>query len=118
MSNCSNLGGRSPNDQICAYLSYYRKIYRINGIVILVVGLILMPFLKYLVHDPSLPGGLNLYVCYLIFLFDIVISYLLFGYMTSIPAAYQRRDIISKVDMVMNLLQCAVKSLLLHIPTG
>lgn len=100
-------------DQICAYLSYYRSIYRIIGLAILAVGLLLMPFLKYLVHDPVLPGDLNLYLCYLIFLSDTVISYLLCGYLTAIPTAYQRRDILSKVEMVMSLLQCVVKSVIL-----
>ena len=103
----------NDSDRICAYLSYYRKIYRFIGLVILVSGLILMPFLKHLVHDPVLPGGLDLYLCYLIFLIDTVISYLLLGYMRSVPAVYQRRDILSRVDMLMGLAQCAVKSVLL-----
>ncbi len=108
----------NDRDQICAYLSYYRNIYRIIGFVILAAGLILLPFLKYLVHDPTLPGGLDLYVCYLLFLGDTVISYLLFGYMTSIPMAYQRRDVLSKVDVTMNLLQCAAKCLLLLVSSN
>ena len=37
--------------QFCAYLAYYRKIYRIIGISILVVGLILMPFLDKLIKE-------------------------------------------------------------------
>ena len=100
-------------DQLCAYLTYYRKIYRVIGLAILTVGLMLMPFLNRLVHDPTMPGGLNIYICYLIFLTDTVISYILYGYMTAIPAAYQRRDILSKVDMAMNILQCAVRTFLL-----
>lgn len=100
-------------NQICAYLSYYRSIYRAIGSAILVMGLLLMPFLDRLVHDPTMPGGLNIYTCYLIFLTDAAISYLLFGYMTAIPTAYQRRDILSKVDMGMSLLQCLVRSMVL-----
>ena len=104
---------KGDTDQICAYLSYYRSIYRVIGLVILALGCILMPFLNQLIHDPTLPGGLNLYTCYLIFLTDTVISYLLYGYMTAIPTAYQRRDILSKVDMCMSLLQCLVRSMAL-----
>ena len=103
---------------ICAYLKYYRKIYRIIGMVILAVGVVLMPFLNNLIKDPSLPGGLNLYACYLIFLSNTVVSYLLFGYMTSIPTAYQRRDILSRVDMGTSLLSCVLKSLLLLASTN
>jgi O-antigen/teichoic acid export membrane protein len=104
--------------QICAYLTYYRKIYRFVGITILVAGVILMPFLSGLIKDPELPGGLSLNVCYLIFLSNTVISYLLFGYMTAIPTAFQRRDVLSRVDMGTSILSCVVKSLLLLLTTN
>ena len=80
-------------DQICAFLTYYRKIYHWVGTAIFVAGLFLMPVLKFFIKDPALPGNLNLYVCYIMFLCNAVISYLLFGYLTAIPMAYQRRDI-------------------------
>lgn len=98
---------------ICAFLSYYRKIYRIIGLAILGVGLALIPFLIQLIHDSSLPGELNLYVCYLIFLGNTVISYLLYGYMTAIPIAYQRKDILSKIDIGISVLSSTVWSVLL-----
>lgn len=100
-------------DQICAYLTYYRKIYRWVGLAILFAGLFLMPFLKNFIKDPTLPGNLNLYACYAIFLGNAVISYLLYGYLTAIPTAYQRRDILSRVDMGISLLSCMVRSLVL-----
>lgn len=98
---------------ICAFLTYFRKMYRIIGLVIVVVGLLLLPFLKYLIHDASMPGGLNLYICYLIFLGNTVISYWLYGYLTVIPTAYQRKDLLSKVDICISFLAFIVKSVLL-----
>lgn len=100
-------------DQICAYLTCYRKIYHWVGTAILAAGLLLMPFLKYFIKDPSLPGNLNLYICYLIFLCNAVISYLLFGYLTAVPMAYQRRDILSRVNMGVSFLDCVVRSAIL-----
>lgn len=100
-------------DQLCAYLAYYRKIYRFIGLIILTFGLILMPFLNFFIHDKELPGGLNLYICYVIFLGDSVISYLLYGYMTAIPTAFQRRDVLSKVNIGMSFIQCVIKTMLL-----
>ncbi len=100
-------------DQVCAYLGYYRKAYRVIGVAVAVIGIVILLFLKYLIHDPVIPGDLNLYTCYLIFLSDAVISYLLFGYMTAIPTAYQRRDILSRVDMGMSVLKCLLQSALL-----
>lgn len=102
-------------DLICSYLAYYRKIYRFIGLAILTVGILLLPFLNNLTKEQTLPGGLNLHVCYLFFLGDAVISYLLYGYMTSIPMAYQRMDILSKIDIGINLLQCLVRSSILLI---
>lgn len=98
---------------ICAYLRYYRKIYRFIGLAIMTAGLCLMPFLRHLVRDPVLPGGLNLYVCYLIFLGNTVIGYLLYGYMSAIPTAYQRRDILSRIDMGCSLFGSAFKIIIL-----
>lgn len=105
--------GAGDTDQVCAYLSYYRRIYQKIGLAILIVGLMIVPFLKYLIRDTSLSGELDLNICYLIFLSDTVISYLLYGYLTSIPVADQRRDLLSKVDTGMSILSCAVRSMLL-----
>lgn len=98
---------------ICAYLAYFRKIYRVVGLAILVAGLAAMPFLDRFVRDPSLPGGLNLYACYLIYLADTVVGYWLYGYMAVVPTAFQRKDVLSRVDIAMSLVGCVVRVLAL-----
>ncbi len=105
-------------DLICAYLAYYRRIYRIIGLVILTVGLVLMPFLRIFVRDSALPGGLNLYICYLPFLSSSVISYLLYGYLTVIPTAYQRKDILSRVHVGITILHFVIRSAILLYSTN
>ena len=45
---------------LCALLSFYRRVYRIIGGVILLLGLIILPFLKYLIKG-EYPRGLNIY---------------------------------------------------------
>ncbi len=87
------------NALICAYLNAFRKIYRIIGFGILLVGGGLIPVLPLLVKDAVMPGRLNLYLCYSVFLLDSVIGYLLFGYKTAIPQAVQRQDLVTKIDM-------------------
>ena len=84
---------------VCAYLSTYRKIYRIIGLMILVAGLAVMPFFPNLLKGTVVPGDMNLYAWYLIFLADTVVSYLLYGYKTAIPSALQRNDLLSKIDV-------------------
>ena len=96
-------------DLMCAYLTHYRRIYRIVGLAILVAGLVVMPFLESFVRDASPPGGLDLRVCYLIYLADAVVSYWLYGYMAVVPTAFQRKDVLSRIDIVMALLACVAR---------
>lgn len=84
---------------IKALLNLYRKLYRIIGTVILVIGLLLMPFLKILVPE-ELPPDINLYLLYLIYLFNAVLSYWLFAYKNALLQAYQRDDINSKIASI------------------
>ena len=90
-------------DTVCAYLGTYRKIYWVIGLVILVAGLALMPFFPYVLRGQSVPGDMDIFIWYLIFLADAVVSYLLFGYKTVIPSALQRNDFLSRVDTVVLL---------------
>ena len=78
---------------IKALLNLYRKLYCIIGTVILVIGLLLMPFLKILVPE-ELPPDINLYLLYLIYLFNAVLSYWLFAYKNALLQAYQRLSLI------------------------
>ena len=50
---------------ICALMKLYKLYYRIIGLVIAVVGLILTPFIPHLIHG-SVPDVLNVYVLYLL----------------------------------------------------
>lgn len=92
-----------------AYLSTYRKIYRVIGLVILVAGLALLPFFPRLVKDSQIPGDMNLFVWYLIFLADAVVSYLLYGYKVAIPSALQREDLLSKIDTIVLIFSFLIK---------
>ena len=96
-------------DTVCAYLGTYRKIYRVIGLVILGAGLALMPFFPYLVKDTPIPGNMNLYIWYGIFLANAVVGYLLYGYKTAIPSALQRNDLLSKIDTVIQIVASIVK---------
>ena len=87
-------------ERICAYLGTFRKIYRIIGCVILIIGIVFMPFFPYLIKGNIIPEDTNLSIWYIIFLLDTSVSYFLFGYKTVIPTALQRNDLISKIDTV------------------
>lgn len=84
---------------IKALLNLYRKFYRIIGTVIFALGLCLIPFLKFLVHE-ELPGDVNIYLLYLLYLVNTALSYWLFAYKNALLQAYQRNDVESKIAIV------------------
>ena len=100
-------------DEICALLLLYRRYYRFIGLVILLLGMGLLPFLPSLVRTDSIPPDMNLYVLYLLHLGACVISYWLFGYKNSLLAAHQRSDLVSKTDLAVRTLQYLIQAGLL-----
>ena len=84
---------------IRALLNLYLKFYRAIGTVILVLGLCLIPFLKILVHE-ELPGDVNIYALYILYLINTCLSYWLFAYKSALLQAYQRNDVESKIAMI------------------
>lgn len=87
----------SENDkeQIAGLMNLYQKAYKIIGLVVLLIGLSLMPFLSYLMNGKTNINNIN-YI-YLLFLFNSVLSYF-FVYKQSIIIADQRSYIISKIN--------------------
>lgn len=92
---------------IKALLNLYKRIYRVIGFIIFGLGLCLIPFLKFLVHE-ELPGDINIYILYLIYLVNTALSYWLFAYKSALLQAYQRNDIESKIAMVITPLSYIV----------
>ena len=97
---------------ICALLRLYRTIYRIIGLIIAAVGLLLMPVLQSLIKG-DLPAGMNLYILFLMNLGNTVMTYWLFAYKSSLLQAHQRRDVISKVGLILRMAEYTLKILIL-----
>lgn len=101
----------AENDEtkIRIYINYFRKVYYIIALMITIVGIAIIPFLKYLVNLPSeMP---NIYLYYILLLANSVISYL-FVYKTTLLSADQKMYLINKYDIIfqfiMALLQVAI----------
>ncbi len=101
-------------DTLCALLNIYRKVYRIIGTIILVVGLAILPILPKLISG-TYPDEVNIYVLYLIYLFNTVIGYYLFAYKQALFSAHQRNDLLSKRTTVINFCSNTVQIILLLI---
>ena len=99
-------------DKICEIVSLFRKIYGIIGTIVLVLGMAVMPFLKYLIHG-SYPSEINLYVVYFLYLLNSVISYYMFAYKECLLIADQRQDMAQNMRTVVNILRYAAQFVVL-----
>lgn len=102
------------HELLCAYLKFYRTVYRWVGSVIFVVGLTLLPFIDRLVHG-NIPSDVNLHVLYLIHLGNTAASYFLFAYRGSILGAHHRSDVITNIRTGVSVAQYIVVFLILLI---
>ena len=96
------------------YMAFYRKCYKYLGIAILIMGLVLLPFIKNFITG-SYPQDINIYVIYLVYLLNTVFSYLLFAYKNSIALAYQRTDIETKALIISQTLMYIIQIFILFV---
>ena len=99
---------------ICALLNLYKKIYRVIGIIVLIIGLALMPFLNNFIQG-STPENTNIYILYMLYLFNTVSTYFLFAYKSALINAHQRNDIVSNVHTITSLMQFILQIIVLLI---
>lgn len=94
--------------KIQALMELYKKAYRLIGCIILLVGIMLTPILKYIVN---LDAGidLNYYVIYYMFLGNTVVSYLFFAYRSVIIYAHQEAYILTKVETLVTLVRSLIQ---------
>ena len=98
----------NDTEAVCALLAYYRRIYRIIGLVILAAGLLTMPFLPFLITD-GYPAEINLYALYALYLANTVVSYFVFACRTSLLEALQRLDLVKLAYTAVALVQYALQ---------
>ncbi|MBQ2116731.1 MAG: hypothetical protein II193_09125 [Lachnospiraceae bacterium] len=97
--------------KIIALISFYRNVYHMIAAGIAVIGLALVPFLKYIITvDHEIPH-LTLY--YLISLFNTVVSYL-FAYKQSLITADQKYYLISKYSMWIAFFKIILQTVILY----
>lgn len=96
------------NETICALMNLYKKYYRIIGLIIGSVGLILTPFIPKLISG-SLPTELNIYILYFMNLSSTVLTYWLFAYKNCLLQAHQRVDIVSILTIITNSIQYGIQ---------
>ena len=84
-------------EKIKSLMHFYRKAYNIIAIVIMLLGIMLIPFLKYFVGEVTVQ--INITIVYLLFLISTASSYLL-TYKRSILYADQKNYIIKIIEII------------------
>ena len=93
-----------------ALLAFYRKIYRIVGIIILTLGLLISPFIPSLIKG-DIPADLNIYALYYLYLTNTVVSYFVFAYKAALLNAVQRMDLTKIAYSIVHVCQCVFQIL-------
>ena len=96
-------------EQIKAILLFYKRAYVYISITIFGIGLLLIPFLKFIIQDVTV--DINVTVVYILFLFTTLTTYLL-TYKRSLLIAYQKNYIINIIDIlfivILNMIQLLI----------
>lgn len=87
----------NDNEKINSLMQLYKRAYGTIAFVITICGLLLLPFLKYLVKDPGEIGDIRVY--YVIILFNTVTSYFV-SYKFNLANAKQENFIYSILNML------------------
>lgn len=89
-------------DKIASLVKFYGQCYRVIGVTVGVIGIALMPFLKFLIEEPNIKE--SIYLIYGLYLFNSASSYF-FSYRSSLIMAAQQNYIVTAANYVVTICQ-------------
>lgn len=95
-------------EKIKSYMQLYKKAYRTIGMVIAVIGLLISPFLPYLVKQPEGVTVRDLTLYYFIFLFNTVSTYFV-AYKYSLVNAEQKNYIQTNIITITKMITVSLQ---------
>ena len=102
----------NDQDKLMRLTNFYKSIYKKIALTIITVGLLITPFLPYIIKEiPDIKE--SIYLIYIIFLFDTSVSYF-FSYRTSIISADQKNYIIITYTHIFKIVQIILQLSLLY----
>lgn len=99
-------------DHINALIQYFKKIFLLIAVAIGTIGIMIIPFLKYIINLENTID--NIYAYYLLFLMKTVITYL-FIYRTTLITADQKKYVIDIYEIMIQIVTFLVKNIILVI---
>lgn len=103
----------AENDQekVASFVGFYGKCYRIIGCIVAIVGIMLIPFLDFLIREqPNIKE--SLYIIYLLYLFNTASTYF-FSYRASLLTAAQQNYLVVGLNYIVTIIQSAVQMVVL-----
>ena len=97
---------------IKSLMNFYKKSYRIIGLIVFILGICIMPFLDSFVGKMTI--NVNVQLVYILFIVDIVCSYFL-SYKRSILVANQKNYIINIIHIIYTILLNVFQLLILYL---
>src|SRR5690606_3463965 len=98
-------------ERIKVLMKFYKRAYQIISIIIFVLGLITMPFLNFIIKDDV--DFINIYLVYVLFLFQTISTYLFFAYKSTLIKADQKEYVIVKIGYVIEILSSLTQIIIL-----
>lgn len=93
-----------------AIVGYLKKVYRNIGLIIIACGILLLPFLKYIITEEV--NYVNLNIVFLIYIFQTASSYLFFAangeFLGANQKSYISNKIANKITVISNITQIIV----------
>ena len=102
----------NDKERLSALTTYYKKLYNRIGVFILIVGILLIPFLKTILNLQDDIG--NVYLYYLLFLLNTVSSYFIV-YKTSIVTADQKEYVLKKINIIFVIIKFILQIVMLKV---
>lgn len=101
---------KDDRNKIRAIICFYRKAYRYVALVISVIGLSVIPLLKYMIHGDE--NIRHIILIYILYLADSALSYLII-YKSVLLEADQKSYLFTRIYTVFNLISLAAQSFIL-----
>lgn len=98
-------------DRINALMQLYKKVYTVIGIIVLIIGLCLIPFLPNLISGDT--SFININLIFILYLLQSVSSYLFYAYKSSLIKADQKEYKISKITYAFTLISNVAQIIIL-----
>ncbi len=101
----------NDKERIKTLVNLYKKIYLIIGLVVLTLGLLVIPFMGFIIKEPPKINE-NLTFIYTLYLLETSGTYL-FGYKKSVLLVYQKNYITSLITLILSIIKSIIQIIIL-----